>query len=127
MKISRNVSYWTELLQGAPQGSVLGPLLFNIYINDLLYLTEMTDVCNFADDTTFFSCDSNLKHLMERLEHGTKLAIEWFENNYMKLNEGKCHLLVAGHRYESLWAKIGETRIWEIKNGKLLRLTIDRI
>ena len=86
----------------------------------------MTDVCNFADDTTFFACDSDLKHLMERLKHDTKLAIEWFENNYMKLNEGKCNLLVAGHRYESLWAKIGETRIWESKNEKLLGLTIDR-
>ena len=55
---------------------------------------------------------------MERLEHDTKLAIEWFENNYMKLNEGKCHLLVAGHRCETLWANIGETRIWESKNEK---------
>ena len=39
-----------------------------------------------------------------------KLAIEWFENNYMKLNEDKCHLLVAGHRYESLWAKKGRNQ-----------------
>ena len=44
----------------------------------------------------------------------------------MKLNEGKCHLLVAGHRSETLWASIGETRIWESKNEKLLGLTIDR-
>ena len=86
----------------------------------------MTDVCNFADDTTCFACDSDLKHLMERLKHNAKLVIKWFENNYMKLNEDKCHLLVAGHRYESLWAKIGETRIWENKNEKLLGLTIDR-
>ena len=92
----------------------------------MFFLTEFTDVCNFADDTTFFACDSDLKHLMERLEHDTKLAIEWFENNYMKLNEDKCHLLVAGHRYETLWANIGETRIWESKNEKLLGLTIDR-
>ena len=125
-KISGNVSYCAELLQGVPQGSVLGSLLFNIYINDLFYLTEMTDVCIFADDTTFFACDSDLKHLMERLKHNAKLVIKWFENNYMKLNEDKCHLLVAGHRYESLWAKIGETRIWENKNEKLLGLTIDR-
>ena len=86
----------------------------------------MTDVCNFADDTTFFACNSDLKHLIGRLEHDTKLAIEWFENNYMKLNEDKCHLPVSGHRYESSWAKIGETRIWESKNEKLLGLTIDR-
>ena len=43
----------------------------------------------------------------------------------MKLNEVKCHLLVAGHRYETLWANIGETRNWESKNEKLLGLTID--
>ena len=92
----------------------------------MFFLTECTDVCNFADDTTFFACDSDLKHLMERLEHYTKLAIEWFENNYMKLNEDKCHLLAAGHRYETSWANIGETRIWESKNEKLLGLTIHR-
>ena len=90
------------------------------------FLTECTDVCNFADDTTFFACDSDLKRLMERLEHHTKLAIEWFENNNMKLNEDKYDLLVAGHTYETLWANIGETRIWENKNEKLLGLTIDR-
>ena len=80
----------------------------------------MTDVCNFADDTTFFACDSNLKDLMQ------KLAIEWFESNYMKLNEDKCHLLVAGHRHETLWANIGDTWIWESKNEKLLGVVIDR-
>ena len=63
---------------------------------------------------------------MERLEHDTKLTIAWFENNYMKINEGKCHLLVAGHWYETVWVNIGETRILESENEELLGLTIDR-
>ena len=90
---------------------VLGPLLFNIYIEDLLFLKEFIDACNFAYDATFFACDSDLNHLTERLEHDAKLVIKWFENNYMKLNEGKCHLVVAGHRYETLWANLGEIKI----------------
>ena len=44
----------------------------------------------------------------------------------MKLNKDKCHLLAVWHKYKLLWANIGETRIWESKNEKLLVLTIDR-
>ena len=69
----------------------------------MFFLTEFTDVCNFADGTFFFACDSDLKNIMERLKHDTELATKWFENNYMKLNEGTCHLLVAGHRCETLY------------------------
>ena len=50
----------------------------------------------------------------------------WFQNNYMKLNENKCHLLVGGYKHESIWAKIGDARIWESNKQKLLGLHIDR-
>ena len=47
------------------------------------------------------------------LEHDTALTIEWFEINYIILNKDKCHLLIAGHKYENLWVDVGGTKVWE--------------
>ena len=59
--------------------------------------------------------------------HDSFLAIEWFQNSCMKLNEDKCHLLAGGYKHESIWAKIGDARIWESNKQKLLGIHIDRI
>ena len=125
-KVNTDFSSWSALMQGVPQGSVLGPLLFNIYLNDLFFLIEFTNVCNFADDTTFYACDDDVQSLVNRLEHDSYLAIEWFENNYMKLNPDKCHLLIAGHKFEIFFAQISEVKIWESSKQKLLGVLIDR-
>ena len=125
-KVNTSFSTWTKLLLGVPQGSVLGPLLFNIYINDIFYVIESTNVCNYADDTTFHACDTDLSNLVLRLEHDSKIAVEWFDSNCMKLNQDKCHLLISGHKHEIVWANIGNSKTWEGNQQKLLGITIDK-
>ena len=97
--INKNLSRWTESLQSLSQGSVLDLLLFNIFLDDSFFLVNYTEVCNFSNDTTFFACDKDLESLINRLEYDSLLAIEWFQNSYMKLNEDMCHLIVGGYNY----------------------------
>ena len=97
-------------------------ILFNIYLNNLFFLVNHTEICNFADDATFFACDKDLGSLIDRLEHDSFLAIDWFQKNYIN----KCHLLVGGYKHESICAKIGDKRIWESNKLKLLGVHIDR-
>ena len=83
-----------------------------------------THPCNFADDTSLNSFDMNLENLLFNLERDTLSVIIWFENNYMKLNEDKCHFLIAANTNEHLWINIGNAMIWESKEEKLLGVNI---
>ena len=48
--------------------------------------------------------------LINRSEYDGNLTIEWFDCNYIKLNEDKCHLIISGHKSEEIWAKIGQKK-----------------
>ena len=107
-----------------PQESVLGPLLLNIYLNDLFFFLDC-NVCNFEDDTISFVCNENLDFVLGELERNSNIAIDWFQNDYMKMNSDKCHLLVVGHKFDQIWAKIDTDLIWESNSVKPIGITID--
>ena len=124
-KVNGSFSDWEELLTGVPQGSVLGPLLFNIYLNDLFYAVENANICNFADDTTPNASGYNMKEVMIDVEHDCTILVEWFRDNFLTLNADKCHLIVSGHKEEAMYASVGDALIWEENSVKLLGLFID--
>ena len=117
---------WKETNLGVPQGSVLGPLLFNIYITDIFLLMNETEICNYADDTTMYSCDSEVKNVIKRLEQDANQLTAWFPENYMKLNENKCHLILFGANKERVNIHIGEAQIEESDEDKLLGINLDK-
>ena len=93
VKINTIFSTWNDLINGLPQGSVLGDLLFNINLNDLSFFLQEINICNFADDTTSFICDETLESVLDKLERNSELEIFLFGNNYIKLNIDQCSFL----------------------------------
>ena len=97
----------------------------NIFINGLFYIFDDINVCNYAHDTTLYACDISLKILMDKLEYAANNAVVWFKYNYMKLNPGKCNLLICGDKEECILANIGSGLVIESHQKILLWVLID--
>ena len=126
MKVNGSFSTSKQTSLGVPQGSVLGPLLFNIYITDFFYLVKDTEICNYADNTAIFACGSDLGSVLESLKGDGALLSLWFENNYMKTNEDKSHLLVFGNKDDEVTVNISGSLIKESDEEFLLGVTLDK-
>ena len=93
VKVGSSLSEWLEVILGVPQGFILGPILFNAFINDLLLFIKETDICNFADDTTLYACGKELDTISFKLEIETNRAIQWLKDNEMVANPSKFQLM----------------------------------
>ena len=94
-KINSSYSAFAEILFGVPQGSILGPLLFNIYICDLFIENSDIDIANYDDDNTPYACSSDLDSVIFKLQKNTERIFRWFYNNGLISNVEKSHLIVS--------------------------------
>ena len=123
-KVNNSFSKWADIKSGIPQGSILGPLLFNIYLNDIFYFVKESNLTNYADDNTPYATETTVNSILNSIQNDTLILINWFNDNYFKMNVDKCHLLVTNHE-KDVFANIDGHKIHGSKSVKLLGIHID--
>ena len=86
---------WLDIVVGVPQGSILGPLLFNIFLSDMFLSCNDIDFAKYADDNTPYCIGKTPQEVISQLEKSSKSIFEWFKNNGLKGNPDNCHLLLS--------------------------------
>ena len=98
VKVGSSFSKELDILCGVPQGSILGPLLFNIDRCDLFFIDMSSDIANYADDTTPYECAPYYDKLKENLELTIYKIFNWFKYNNFKANATKCRFFLSSYQ-----------------------------
>ena len=105
-----------------PQGSILGPLLFNLFLVAEFFILNKIDIANYADDNTPYTRSNDVNELIQSLEESSKELFKWFDDKLMKSNPDKCQLLVSTQEI-----RIGNFRIENTDREKLLGIQFDNM
>ena len=133
VKINEDLSDSLTLNYGVPQGSVLGPILFNIYINDMFQLPLRGKIIGYADDTSVLYSEKNYNDIIEAFNHDRELLLPWFKENMLHLNVEKCQYVIYAYKTPAwqnefrLYFKEGkkENEISRVEKMKYLGLWLD--
>ena len=98
IKVNNVLSSWADIHKGVPQGSIMEPLLFNVFISDIFSVVKHGSLYNYADDNTLSFCSPDYDNLSTALQTDSIQHIEWFKVNKMQANPEKFQVLAAGNK-----------------------------
>ena len=90
-------SEWAVIRKGIPQGSILGPLLFNVFVNDMFHFMEKCDLYNYADDNSLSVASYHMHDVLSYLSRDCKNSVKWFRDNGMQANPSKFQFMIISH------------------------------
>ena len=122
--MGESFSTWREIIHGVPQGSILGPLLFNIYINYIFLFAKRFNMANYADDCSPYEFTVSTEDVIQKLENDSRMLMDWYKINYLKPNPDKFHLLLSEIR-EDITISIQGKYITNSVNEKILGVYFD--
>ena len=127
VKIGNTVGSWECIDKGAPQGSLMGPFSYNAHSNDFMYmLIAGCRIYNYADDNTISVEGTHLRDIRLKIEDQTKRLIQWYEDNYMKVNPDKFQAIVFGRKdTDEVHFNVNDAIIKIEDQVKLLGVTFD--
>ena len=117
-KFSKYTSQEEKVTSGVPQGSILGPILFICFVNDMAELFNDCKVCSYADDTQIIVSERNSKQVKAKLEELIKRAQKWYTNNSLQNNAGKTETLIIGrkNKAEKIYIEVTENlKNWSLR------------
>ena len=120
-------SEFKEIKCGVPQGSILGPLLFILYINDMCDVSKQLHIILFADDTNFFYSASNIDDVTNVVNNELKQLGLWFRANKLSLNVNKTNFMFTNKKQlrTDVHIVLNGTNIEQVTHTKFLGVTID--
>ncbi len=123
MQVNASFSEWANINDGVPQGSILGPELYNYYSNDL-FLFILLEIANYADDNSPFCTAPTIPRVIENLEADAKNLLSWIQYNGLKANPDKFHLLLSD-KEEHFTINVDGFDISNTLSQKPLGVTVD--